>query len=69
MNPLNLVVTHLLTTDLAESLKILHDLALYESGDALLSLHEKQALHEVMELARRLEQLTDDDKDHLRSLL
>lgn len=68
MTSLHLLVNHLLYTDIADDLQTLHDLALYESGDALLGEHEKDALNNVIHLKKRLENLTDADRALLSSL-
>ena len=46
---------------LATDLLTLHDLALYDSGDALLSSKEKASLMYVKLLAERLQTLTEKD--------
>lgn len=64
------LLTHLLTTpQLADNLKTLHDLALYESGDALLGVEEKEALHNVRELADRLKRMGKKSRKQLIALL
>jgi hypothetical protein len=58
------LLTHILANwaTLPHQLKRLHDLALYDSGDALLDSDDKEALHNVRELAERMETL--DEKDY-----
>jgi hypothetical protein len=64
------LLTHLVTTpDFPTQLKTLHNLALYESGDALLGTDEKQALFNCISLAEKLERLSSEDIDVFRSLI
>jgi hypothetical protein len=65
-----LLLQHLLTTpNLANELETLHDLALYESGDALLGAEEKEALMNTKQLAQRIAELKEEDFEFLREIL
>lgn len=65
-----LLMQHLLTApSLSDDLQTLHDLALYESGDALLGAEEKEALFNVKQLAALLAELKEEDYQRLRSCL
>lgn len=57
-NEAHALLNHLITTpELAEQLDTLHNLALYDSGDALLGPEEKEALLNVARLAQLLRQI------------
>jgi len=64
------LLLHLLgNPEMPEQLQTLHNLALYESGDAMLGPEEKSALQNAKELAVRLAKLGKKDLNYLRSLL
>lgn len=51
---------------LARQLEALHDLALYESGEALLGPEEKEALLNAKELAARLGSVSEGEWQEMR---
>lgn len=64
------LITHLLTSpNLAEQLNIVHDLALYDSGDALLGEIEKDALFSIKQLAERITRIGRKERKQLQKLL
>lgn len=64
------LLLHLVSTPgIAQQLFSLHDLALYESGDALLGPEEKEALRDVRELAVRIDDLPEHVREEWRKLL
>lgn len=70
MNAAKNLILHLLgSPDLSRHLQTLHDLALYESGEALLGPEEKEALQEVNELRVRIERMTPEGRNYLKTLL
>lgn len=69
MQHLKALVSQLLATNLPADLKTLHDLALYDSGDALLGEEEKQSLLNTIQLAQRLEDLTDAERQMLSEIV
>ena len=65
----NMVLTHLLTTpNMANKLKRVHDMAIYESG-ATIEPEDKEDLRDTMELAVRLEKVTDEEVDFWKQLI
>jgi len=68
MMQLRALVSLLLTESLPDDLRTLHNLALYESGGALLGEEEKNSLLNAMQLAERIEDLPETAKNRLRSL-
>lgn len=65
--PLQLLIAHLASNPLLPAqLRMLHSLALYDSGDAVLGREEKEALQAVQQLADLLDQVPDET---LRNLL
>ena len=66
----NKVLFEVLTNpNLPEQLACLHDLALYDSGDALLGPEEKQALFSIRQLALSMRRMKRAERYRLRKIL
>lgn len=65
-----LLFAHLITVpNLAEQLLHVHNLAIYDSGAALLGPEEKECLLNTKELAERIRPMKPDDWKYIESLL
>ena len=65
----NVLVEVLTNPNLPEQLKCLHDLALYDSGDALLGPEEKQALFCIDQLVKTMRRMKREERHKLRNML